>query len=79
MPFSLISVVQKLSLSNIYQCDEDAKENEEAALEAGNKEQGHQEHAEQGEPKVLVQLTPDHLYRVSGTAHGHLPLHYHCA
>jgi len=46
---------------NVNQCYENAQENEETPLEAGDEEQGHQEHTQQGQPQVLVKFLPNNL------------------
>ena len=43
------------------QCYENAQENEETPLKAGDEEQGHQEHTQQGQPQVLVKFLPNNL------------------
>ena len=44
-----------------YQSEKDADEDEDAASDAGDKEEGGKEHTQQGQPQVLVQLMADNL------------------
>jgi hypothetical protein len=63
--YTVVKIICKLCTSVDVLCthqrEDDAKENEGAAGEAGHEEERGGEHAHQRDPDVLIQLLPDYL------------------